>query len=80
METCDTAPTGFRDTATSSTNSEVVTNSTAISISTNDQGATGSKLLGMTNQSTSLSSCKTPSITHYLKQPTLLLSTKPVMT
>ncbi|KAH3741916.1 hypothetical protein DPMN_048646 [Dreissena polymorpha] len=78
METCGTVPTGFRDTATSSTISDV-TNSTAIPISTNDQGAMGSKLQGMTNQSTSLSSFKNPSITHYLKQPTLLLSTKPAM-
>ncbi|KAH3715696.1 hypothetical protein DPMN_058408 [Dreissena polymorpha] len=80
METCDTVPTVFRDTATSSTSSEVVTNSTAIPISTNDQGAMGSKLLGMADQSTNLSSFKTPSITHYLKQPTILLSTKPALT
>ncbi|KAH3713009.1 hypothetical protein DPMN_072772 [Dreissena polymorpha] len=65
METCDTVSTGFRDTATSSTISDA-TNNTAIPISTNDQGSIGSKLLGMTNPSTSLSSFKTPSITHYL--------------
>ncbi|KAH3690909.1 hypothetical protein DPMN_191206 [Dreissena polymorpha] len=80
METCDPVPTGFRETAPSSTNSEVVTNSTAIPVSTTDQVAMGSKMLSITNQPTSFTSFKTPNITQYLKQPTLLLSTKPANT
>ncbi|KAH3794780.1 hypothetical protein DPMN_148318 [Dreissena polymorpha] len=80
METCDPVPTGFRETAPSSTNSEVVTNSTAIPVSTTDQGAMGSKMLSITNQPTSFTSLKTPNITQYLNQPTLLLSTKPANT